>query len=154
MTSGTPLDDWLFLIGEWHGKSSDDEFGGENAVETTDVYTLEMNGFCIMGRHKATRDGKIEHEGISVMFYDKRNKKMLRKTFFSYGFVNNEIEFERTEDFLHFDVVSEPTPQAFDGMRWRSYLRKISDTETRDGLEAAKSGEDFTSYGEVILKKI
>ncbi|MHA1963249.1 MAG: hypothetical protein ACXACG_00895 [Candidatus Thorarchaeota archaeon] len=154
MTSGTPLDDWLFLIGEWRGKSKESQFGGEGVVETSDTYTLEMNGIYIMGRHKSVRDGKIEHEGISIMFYDKRNKKVLRKTFFSYGFVNNEVEFERTEDFLHFDVVIEPVPQAFDGMKWRSYLRKVSNTETRDGLESAKSGEDFENYGEVVSKKI
>lgn len=79
---------------------------------------------------------------------------MLRKTFFSYGFVNNEVEFERNEDFIHFDVVSEPAPQAFDDMRWRLYLRKVSDTEILDGLEAAKRREDFVSYREVTLKKI
>ncbi|MHA2042772.1 MAG: hypothetical protein ACW975_13020 [Candidatus Thorarchaeota archaeon] len=154
MTSGTPLDDWFFLIGEWRGKSSENQFGGESVVETHDIYTLEMNGVYIMGRHKNTRDGKIEHEGISLMFYDKRNKKVLRKTFFSYGFVNNEVEIERTDDLLRFDVVIEPTPQSFDGMKWRSYLQKVSDTETRDGLEAAKSGEDFALFGEVATKKI
>jgi hypothetical protein len=88
------------------------------------------------------------------MFYDKRNKKVLRKMFFSYGFVNNEVEIERTDTFLRFDVAIEPTPQAFDGMTWRSYLRKVSDTETQDGLESAKSGEDFTLFGEVVSKKI
>ncbi len=154
MTSGTPLDDWLFLIGEWRGKSKDNQFGGEGVVETSDIYTLEMNGVYIMGRHKNVRDGKPEHEGISLMFYDKRSKKVLRKIFFSYGFVNNEVEIERTEALLRFDVVIEPTPQAFDGMTWRSYLLKVSDTETRDGLESAKDGEDFTNFGEVVSKKI
>ena len=31
---------------------------------------------------------------------------------------------------------------------------KVSDTEIRDGLEVAKAGEDFASYGETIVKKI
>jgi hypothetical protein len=113
-----------------------------------------MNGVYIMGRHEAVREGKIENQSISMMFYDKRNKKVLRKSFFSYGFVNNEVEYERTKNAIRFEVVLEPSPQSFDGMRWRSYIKKISETEIRDGLEVAKSGEDFTSYGESVSKKV
>ncbi len=153
MSSETPLSDWHFLIGEWRGQSKD-QFGGDGIIETSDVFTLEMNGIYIMGRHEAVKEGKIENQSISMMYYDKRNKKMLRKTFFSYGFTNNEVEFERTKDVIRFEVVLEPSPQSFDGMRWRSYIKKISKTEIRDGLEVAKSGEDFTSYGESVSKKI
>ena len=147
------LEDWHFLIGEWKGQSKG-QFGGEGTIETSEIFTLEMNGVFLMGRIKVVRDGKTEHESLSMMYYDKRNKKILRKTFFSYGFTNNEVEFERTEDMIRFDVVSEPSPQAFDGMKWRSYIEKISDTEFRDGLEVAKSGEDFASYGETVVKRV
>jgi len=153
MISETPLKDWLFLIGEWRGQSKD-EFGGEGIIETSEIYTLEMGGVFILGRHEALKEGKVENQSISMMFYDKRNKKVLRKTFFSYGFVNNEVEYERTNDVIRFEVVSEPTPQSFDGMRWRSYIKKISETEIREGLEVAKSGEDFASYGESVSEKI
>jgi hypothetical protein len=149
----SPLDSWHFLIGEWQGHSKD-QFGGEGGIETSEIYTLELNGVYIMGRIKVVRDGKTEHESLSMMYYDRRNKKILRKTFFSYGFTNNEIEFERTDDMIRFEVIQEPVPQAFDGMRWRSYIKRISDTEFQDGLEVAKSGEDFTSYGETVVKKV
>lgn len=149
----SPLEDWYFLIGEWQGQSKD-EFGGEGVIETTESYTLEVNGVYIVGKIRVVRNGKLEHESLSLMYYDKRNKKILRKTAFSYGFVNNEVEYERTNDIIRFEVVPEPVPQAFDGMRWRSYIRKISDKEIRDGLEFAKDDEDFTSYGETMVKKV
>lgn len=153
MSSGNPLEDWHFLIGEWRGQSKE-QFGEDGTIETSEVYTLEMNGVYLMGRNMVTRDGKIEHESISLMYYDKRNKKMRRKTAFSYGFVNNEVEYERTKDSIRFEVVLEPSPQSFDGTKWRSYITKVSDTEIHDGLEVAKGEEDFTSYGNNVSKKV
>lgn len=153
MTSKTPLEDWYFLIGEWNGESKD-QFDEEGTIETSEIYTLELNGVYIMGRHEVVNDGKLIHKSLSMLYYDKRNKRMLRKTFYSYGFTNNEVELERTEDMIRFEAVQEPTPQAFDGMRWRSYIKKISETEIHDGLEVAKQGEDFSSYGESVSKKV
>lgn len=153
MTSKNPLEDWHFLIGEWKGGSKD-EFDEKGTIETSEIYTLELNGVYIMGRHEAVNDGKLIHKALSMLYYDKRNKRMLRKTFYSYGFTNNEVELERTDDMIKFEVVQEPAPQAFDGMRWRSYIKKISDTEKSEGLEVAKGEEDFTSYGDDVSKKV
>ena len=154
MSSDTPLKDWHFLIGEWKGGSKD-QFDEEGIIETSEIYTLELNGVYIMGRHEAVnKDGNLIHKALSMLYYDKRNKRMLRKTFYSYGFTNNEVEFERSDDMIRFEVVQEPVPQSFDGMKWRSYIKKISDTEVHEGLEVAKPGEDFSSYGESVSKKI
>ena len=68
--------------------------------------------------------------------------------------MNNEVELERIETFLRFEITMEPVPQSFDGMRWRSYVKKICVTEIRAGLEAAKPGVDFSSYGETIMVKV
>jgi hypothetical protein len=152
MSSDNPLDDWKFLVGEWKGHSKD-QFGGEGTIETTTVFTLEMEGKYIMSKNEVRRDGKLEHQSISLMFYDVRNKRFLRKSFFSYGFVNNEVEYESAENEIRFEVVLEPTPQSFDNMKWRSYIRKVSNDEVRDGLESAKEGEDFVSYGEDVMKR-
>lgn len=152
MSKETPLHGWHFLIGEWKG-GSEDQFGGDGEIKVTTVFSLELNDKYIMSKHEAFRNDKLENASIGLMFYDARNKLILRKTFFNYGFVNNEVEYERTDTEIRFEVVLEPVPQAFDGMRWRSYLRKVSDTEIRLGLEAAKEDEDFTSYGESILHK-
>ena len=151
MNSEDPLANWHFLIGKWKGGSSD-QFGGEGEIVTTATFSMEL-GKYIMGKFDSYRNGKLENASVGMMWYDLRNSRMLRKTFFNYGFVNNEIEYERSESEVRFEVISEPIPQAFDGMRWRSYIRKISDTEIRAGLESAKEGEDFTSYGETILHK-
>jgi hypothetical protein len=107
-----------------------------------------------MSRNESRKDGKLENQSIGMLFYDIRNKRFLRKSFFSYGFVNNEVEYHSTENEIKFEVVSEPTPQAFDKMRWRSYIRKVSEDEIREGLEAAKEGEDFVSYGEDVMKRV
>ena len=151
MYSEDPLAAWHFLIGKWKGGSSD-QFGGDGEIVATANFSMEL-GKYIMGKHDAYRDGKLENASIGMMWYDVRNKKFIRKTFFSYGFVNNEIEYERSATELKFEVVLEPVPQAFDGMKWRSYIRKVSDTEIRLGLESAKEGEDFTSFGETVLHK-
>jgi hypothetical protein len=153
MSSENPLRDWHFLIGEWKGQSKDPE-SDEGVIITSDVYTLEMSGVYIMGRHKAVKDGKVIHESMSLMYYDKRYRKFRRKSAFSYGFINNEVEFERTSESVWFDAVSEPSPQAFDGMRWRSYIKKISESEIREGLEVAKGEEDFTNYADNVSKKV
>ena len=150
MTSENPLNDWLFLLGTWKGRS-ENEFGGEGVVETTSIFSLELGDNFIHGKSESIRNGAVENQ--SIMFYDKRNKRFIRKTFFNYGFVNNEVEFERSKSEIRFEVVSEPMPQAFDGMKWRSYIRKISDKEIRMGLEVAKPDENFSSYGDSIMVK-
>ena len=152
MNSENPLQDWHFLLGEWKG-GSDDQFGGEGEIKVTTIFSLELNGKYIMSKHEAHRNDKLENASIGLMFYDARNKIILRKTFFNYGFVNNEVEYERSENEIRFEVVLEPVPQSFDGMKWRSYIKKISESEIRLGLESAKDGEDFKSFGETILKK-
>ncbi|MHA2065688.1 MAG: hypothetical protein ACXABY_15030 [Candidatus Thorarchaeota archaeon] len=153
MSSENPLEAWKFLVGKWKGQSKD-QFGGEGSIETTTVFTLEIRGKYIMSRNESRKDGKLENQSIGMLFYDIRNKRFLRKSFFSYGFVNNEVEYHSTENEIKFEVVSEPTPQAFDKMRWRSYIRKVSEDEIREGLEAAKEGEDFVSYGEDVMKRV
>ncbi|MHA1960336.1 MAG: hypothetical protein ACW99U_08905 [Candidatus Thorarchaeota archaeon] len=153
MSSENPLDDWKFLVGEWRG-GSPGRFGGKGEIETTATFTLELNDRFIMNRHESHRDGKLENAEIGLMYYDVRNKKFLRKTGFSYGFVNNEIEYHRTGDEIRFEIAIEPIPQAFDGMRWRSYLVKVSEDEIREGLESAKEGADFENYGDSVLKRV
>lgn len=72
---------------------------------------------------------------------------------YSYGFVNNEVEYARTDEEIWFEVVLEPSPKQFEGMRWRSYIRKISDNKIAMGLEWAKREGEFESFGETIAIK-
>jgi hypothetical protein len=50
-------------------------------------------------------------------------------------------------------VTMEPLLKSFEGTRWRSFIRKLSDTKMAMGLEVAKEGEEFKKYGESILSK-
>jgi len=70
-----------------------------------------------------------------------------------YGFVNNEVEYAHSDGETRFDVVSEPSPKQFEGMRWRSYIRKISDDKIAMGLECIKEEGKFESFGETIATK-
>lgn len=88
-----------------------------------------------------------------MLFYDVAEKRLKRKTFFSYGFVNNEVEYSRSRDRIKFDIVMEPLPKNFEGTRWRSFMKKISDNKITMGLEVAKGGEEFKKYGETTLVK-
>lgn len=47
----------------------------------------------------------------------------------------------------------EPSPKQFEGMRWRSYIRKISDSKIAMGLECAKGEGTFELFGETIAIK-
>ncbi|MFX1602024.1 MAG: hypothetical protein ACFFCK_00970 [Promethearchaeota archaeon] len=149
----SPLENWHFLVGEWRGYSKD-QFGGEGLIETSSLFTLEMNARYLMSVHEARKEGSLENQSMALMFYDTRNGRFLRKTFFSYGFVNNEVEYESTDSEIRFEITSEPTPEDFDKMRWRSYICKISDNEVRMGLESAIEGENPVSYGETIMERV
>lgn len=152
MSSGSPLDDWRFLVGEWKG-SAKDQFGEKGVIEGTVVFSMEPSEKFIMGRHEARHEGRILNRSISLLFYDKSQQRFLRKSFFSYGFVNNEVENVRSNNEIRFDVQVEPLPKEFEGIRWRSYIRKISEKKVAMGLEMARKGEDFKRYGETVLIK-
>ena len=154
MTSKSPLDDWKFLIGTWKGKTKGDQFGEKGVIEGFAVFSREPSESFITGTGENWCEGRLLNKSISILFYDDGEKKFRRKTFFSYGFVNNEVECERTKDKITFDITTEPlSMQVGPGMRWRSTIRKVSATKIATGLEMAKPGKEFISYGESILEK-
>ncbi|MGY5874503.1 MAG: hypothetical protein RTU30_02045 [Candidatus Thorarchaeota archaeon] len=107
-----------------------------------------------MGRHEAHTDGDFVNSSISFMLFDGTEKRFRRKTVFSYGFINNEIEYFRDEKEIRFNVEVESFHPGSVGLRWRSYIKRISDTEIAMGLESAKEGENFENYGETIYKRV
>jgi len=150
----SPLDDWRFLIGTWKSRTEGGgQFGETGVIEGVAVFSYEPSEDFIMAMGENRCEGRLLHRSVSIMFYDGVGKKFRRKTFFSYGFVNNEVECERTKSEIKFDATSEPLPRQFEGTRWRSFVRKISGTQIATGLEVAKEGEGFKSYGETILTK-
>jgi len=152
MSLGSPLDDWRFLVGEWKG-TAEDQFGEKGVVESKTIFSLDPSDKFIMARGESWCEGRLLNRAISFLFYDKAGEKFRRKSFFSYGFVNNEVEYARSSSEIKFDVTVEPLPKQFEGIRWRSYIRKISEDKIAMGLEIAKEGEEFKSYGETLYVK-
>ncbi len=152
LSAGSPLDKWKFLIGHWKGTAKN-EFGEEGVVESTHIFSAELGDKFITGKHEAWNAGKLIHKSASFLYYDPRAEKFRRKEVYSYGFVNNEVEYARTDGELRFEVVSEPSPKQFEGIRWRSFIKKISANKIALGLEWAKGDAGFEPYGETIATK-
>jgi len=152
MLSSTSLDKWKFLIGKWKG-TAQNQFGEEGVVESIHVFSAELGEKFIVGREECWNKGKLVHKAASFLYYDPKEGRFRRKDIYPYGFINNEVEYARTDKEIRFDVVLEPLPKQFGGMRWRSYIRKISDSEIAMGLEWAKGGGEFELFSETIAVK-
>ena len=152
MSLGSPLDEWQFLIGNWKGTSKD-QFGEKGVIESHFVFSMEPSERFIRARAEAWNDGRFVNKSISLLFYDENEQKFRRKSFFSYGFVNNEVEYARSDNEIKFDMEVEPLPKEFEGIRWRSYVRKISERKVAMGLELAREGKEFRRYGETVAVK-
>lgn len=153
MSSEDPMDTWRFLIGTWKG-SSKQMYDEEGEIISFETFTEELGGRFIMGQSDSTKEGESIHTSISLMYYDVRNKRFLRHTAFSYGFVNHETECKSTDSELRFDIEMVPVPKAFIGTKWRSFIIKMSDTEVKMGLETDKGKGEFEIYGETIHTKV
>ena len=152
MAQKSPLDQWRFLLGTWKSRAVD-EFGEKGVVEGITSFSFEPSESFIFAKGENRCEGRLLNRSVSLFFYDGVEGKFKRKTFFSYGFVNNEVECFRNEKEIRFDITMEPLPKNFEGTRWRSFIRKISENKIALGLEVAKQGEAFKSYGETTLTK-
>ncbi len=123
MSQNSPLNDWRFLVGNWKGKA-EDEFGEKGITESVTEFSMEPSEKFITGKGESWNQGRLVNRSITFLFYDNIAQKFRRKSFFSYGFVNNEVEYTRSKDEIRFNVEVEPNPKQFEGIRWRSYMRK------------------------------
>jgi hypothetical protein len=154
MSEKSPLDDWRFLIGTWKGRTEKGQFGQKGAIEGVAVISYEPSEMFITATGENRCEGQLLNKSISILFYDNVQKKLKRKTFFSYGFIDNEVECSRTKDEVKFDVTHEPLQKQYEGTCWRSFIRKVSDTKIAMGLEIAREGKEFKRFGESILEKV
>ena len=125
----------------------------KGVVEGVAVFSYEPSEMFIMEKGEGWCEGRLLNRSLSLLFYDNVKQKFRRKTFFSYGFVNNEVECTRTKSEIKFDITMEPLQKNFQGTQWRSFIRKISDREVAVGLEVAKEGKQYKTYGETIMVK-
>lgn len=152
MSLGSRLDEWRFLVGEWKGTAKD-QFGEKRVTESKHIFSMNPSEKFIMGEHEAWNEGRLVNKSISLLFYDTTTEKFRRKSFYSYGFVNNEVECTRDSKEIEFDIAVEPLPKEFEGIQWRSYIRKISEKKVAMGLEMARGREEFRRFGETVLVK-
>jgi len=152
MNPNSPLDEWRFLVGEWKSRAKD-QFGEKGMIEGVAVFSMEPSEKFIMVSGESRCEGRLLNKSISLLFYDEAEQKFKRKSFYSYGFVNNEVEYARGNNEIRFNIEMEPLPKQFEGIRWRSYIKKISEKKVAMGLKMAKEGEEFRRYGETVLVK-
>jgi hypothetical protein len=153
MSASSPLEEWRFLIGTWKGKTEGNQFGVKGVIEGVVTFSCEPSESFIMGIGENRCEGRLIHKSISILFYDDVEKKFRRKTFFSYGFIDNEVECARTKNEIKFEITHEPIQKQYEGACMRSSLRKISDTKIATGSEVAKEGKEFKRFGEEIFDK-
>ena len=91
---------------------------------------------------------------FKYFFYDDGEKKFRRKTFFSYGFVNNEVECEKTKDRMKVRYNNRTLLDA-DWSRHAVAFHHKEDFchQNSNGFRNGQAGKEFISYGESILEK-
>ncbi len=142
-----------FLLGEWKGWS-EDQFGEKGVIESKMTFTLEPSDGFITGRGESWKEGQLVNRAVSYLMFDPDIGKYVRKSIFSYGWINNEVG-EWKDDRLVLDVVSmDGEPEYFKGVKWRSFVQKYSEDEIGVGLEASKRGELFRLYGETRARRV
>ncbi|MFQ5870691.1 MAG: hypothetical protein ACE5IB_00835 [Candidatus Geothermarchaeales archaeon] len=148
-----PLEELAFLIGKWRGEA-EDQFGEEGVVESTFEFTHEPSEKFIFSLGESRREGVLVNSSMSILMFDPDTKRFVRKSAFSYGWINNEVG-EWKDDRLTLDIVGiDGGPEYFKGLRWRSFIQKYSEDEMGLGLEVAKEGEAFRPYGETRARRV
>ena len=149
-----PLDKLRFMLGEWKGHA-EGQFGEKGIIDSKFEVTQDPSERFITSHGESRHNGELVLRAINILLYDINIHKYVRKSAYSYGWILNAVGDWTTPDRLVFDVVStDGEPEAFKGTRWRSFIQKYSENELGTGLEFAKKGEPFKSYGENIAKRV
>jgi hypothetical protein len=69
------------------------------------VFGHDPSDRFIMAREAARTGDQLLHQCIRLMFFDEKQDRLRRMSFFSYGFGDNETECAWTDDEIEFDVV-------------------------------------------------
>ncbi|MHA2089273.1 MAG: hypothetical protein ACW98K_00315 [Candidatus Kariarchaeaceae archaeon] len=139
------LKNWAFLIGKWKGENLESSYD-EGKVTMNGEYRYQPNEKFIHHIHEAQNEEGPINKSIAVMYVDPYSNCFLRKEIYSYGFVNNELSYYHDENSIKFDIIIEPRPKQFEGLIWRSWLTKISDTEIEMGMENQKEGQEYLLF--------
>lgn len=142
-----------FLIGKWKG-SAEGQFGEKGVIDSVFECAHEPSEKFIAIIDESRSNGKLVNKGASYIAWDPNINKYVRKSMFSYGWINNEVgDFHG--DRLTFDVTSmDGEPDYFKGLKWRSFIHKYSENQIGTGLQVSKQGEPFRLYGESKARRV
>ncbi|HEV2120814.1 MAG TPA: hypothetical protein VGS11_12030 [Candidatus Bathyarchaeia archaeon] len=142
-----------FLIGKWKGRA-EGQFGEKGIIDSIFECSHEPSEMFIATIGESRSNGKPVNKGASYLTWDANINKYVRKSMFSYGWINNEVgDFHN--DRLTFDVVSmDGEPDYFKGLKWRSFIHRYSENEIGTGLEVSKQGGLFRLYGESKARRV
>ncbi len=148
-----PLKRLKFLIGKWKGRS-EGQFGEKGVIESRFECSHEPSEMFIAMIGESRSNSKLVNKSAAYLTWDPNINKYVRKSMFSYGWINSEVG-DFNGHLLTFDVVSMGgEPDYFKGLMWRSFVHKYSDNEIGTGLEVSKNGEPFRLYGESKARRI
>ncbi len=153
-TTADPLKQLGFLLGKWKTRS-EDQFGEKGVIEGTMECVHEPSEKFIAMIGESRSNGTLVNRGASYLMWDPNIKRYVRKSFYSYGWILNEVGDLNDRDRLILDVISmDGEPDFFKGTKWRSFIQKYSENEIGTGLEVAKGDGPFRLYGESRAKKV
>ncbi len=137
-----------FLVGRWKGKSVD-QFGEEGTLESSSECARVLGGRFLRWEGETRKVGRLLNQSVQFIGYDSRVKRYVFKRMWSYGFIENGEGVLENGDTLVFDITSvDNQPAWFEGVSWRSFIRRYSDNEVGHGLLTSKGGGPFELYGE------
>jgi hypothetical protein len=142
-----------FLIGKWKGRA-EGQFGEKGVIDSVFECSHEPSEMFIAMIGESRSNGKQVNKSAAYLTWDPNVNKYVRKSMFSYGWINNEVG-DLHGDRLTFNVISmDCEPDYFKGLKWRSFIHKYSQNEIGTGLEVSKNGEPFRLYGESKARRV
>jgi hypothetical protein len=148
------LDKLGFLLGKWRGRSVD-QFGEKGVLESSSEVTRELGDHFLQIKGETRKDNVVINRSIYYIAYDLKAKHYVHKRMWSYGFIENGEGKWTDENTLTFQITKfDNEPQWFEGMNWRSFIRRYGENQVGYGLFAAKKGEDYKLYGESRTSRV
>ncbi|MHA2033020.1 MAG: hypothetical protein ACW99Q_26935, partial [Candidatus Kariarchaeaceae archaeon] len=139
--------------GDWGGVTIENVID-EGKIISKGTYDYFPSEKYIRGVHEANNEDGLVNRSVEYLYVDPYSEKFLKKSVFSYGFVNNEVSYHYDRNSIKFEMTMEPHPKQFEGMIWRSFITKISDIKIELGLERSTDGKDFELFNKSIWDKI
>ena len=132
-----------------------DQFGEKGVLESTSEATRELGDHFIKIKGETRKDNVTINSALYFITYDLKIKKYVHKRMWSYGFIENGEGLWEDQNTLVFQITKfDNEPRWFEGMSWKSFIRRYGDNEVGFGLYAAKKGEEYKLYGESRASRV